>query len=45
MRTQADVLVGIVRAATARVDKIEDQLLAGRLNTKRSRLGGLSDAC
>jgi zinc transporter len=41
MRTQADVLVGIVRAATARVDKIEDQLLAGRLNTKRSRLGGL----
>ncbi|MDM0113094.1 transporter [Variovorax sp. J22R133] len=41
MRTQADVLVGIVRSATDRVDKIEDQLLAGRLNTKRARLGGL----
>jgi zinc transporter len=41
MRTQADVLVGIVRSVTDRVDKIEDQLLAGRLTTKRSRLGGL----
>ncbi|HSV60779.1 MAG TPA: transporter [Variovorax sp.] len=41
MRTQADVLVGIVRSATDRVDKIEDQLLAGRLATRRARLGGL----
>lgn len=41
MRTQADVLVGIVRSVTDRIDKIEDQLLAGRLTTKRSRLGGL----
>lgn len=41
MRTQADVLVGIVRSATARVDKIEDGMLAGRLNTRRARLGGL----
>jgi zinc transporter len=41
MRTQADVLVGIVRSATDRVDKIEDQLLAGRLVAKRARLGGL----
>jgi len=35
------VLVGIVRSVTDLVDKIEDQLLAGRLATKRSRLGGL----
>lgn len=41
MRTQADVLVGIVRSVTDHVDKIEDQLLAGRLATKRSRLGNL----
>lgn len=41
MRTQADVLVGIVRSVTDHIDKIEDQLLAGRLTAKRSRLGGL----
>ncbi|HYP69572.1 MAG TPA: CorA family divalent cation transporter, partial [Variovorax sp.] len=41
MRTQADVLVGIVRSVTDHIDKIEDQLLAGRLTPKRSRLGGL----
>jgi len=41
MRTQADVLVGIVRTATARVDRIEDELLAGRLVARRARLGVL----
>lgn len=41
MRTQADVLVSIVRSVTDHVDKIEDQLLAGRLVAKRARLGGL----
>jgi len=41
MRTQADVLVGIVRTVTDHVDKIEDQLLSGRLVAKRGRLGGL----
>ncbi|MBS0450603.1 MAG: transporter [Proteobacteria bacterium] len=41
MRTQADVLVGIVRSVTEHVDRIEDQLLAGRLVAKRARLGGL----
>ena len=39
MRAQADVLVGIVRAVTGRVDEIEDTLLAGRLKHKRARLG------
>ncbi|MGY4829650.1 transporter [Sphaerotilaceae bacterium SBD11-9] len=41
LRHQADVLVGIVRSVTARVDDIEDELLAGRLNHKRVRLGAL----
>lgn len=41
MRTQADVLVGIVRGVTQRIDGIEDELLAGRLNYKRARLGQL----
>lgn len=41
MRTQADVLVGIVRSVTEHVDRIEDQLLAGRLVARRARLGGL----
>jgi zinc transporter len=41
LRDQADVLVGIVRSVTTRIDDIEDQLLAGRLDTKRARLGGL----
>lgn len=41
MRDQADVLVGIVREVTARVDDIEDQLLAGKLKTKRARMGML----
>ena len=41
MRSQADVLVGIVRSVTGRVDQIEDTLLAGRLDHKRASLGGL----
>lgn len=41
LRTQADVLVAIVRDATARIDGIEDELLAGRLDHKRARLGEL----
>lgn len=41
MHDQGDVLVSIVRNTTTRVDTIEDQLLAGRLNTKRAGLGGL----
>ncbi|RZL57261.1 MAG: magnesium transporter CorA [Variovorax sp.] len=41
MRTQADGLVDIVRGVTSRVDTIEDDLLAGRLDRKRARLGVL----
>ena len=41
LRAQADVLVDIVRGVTARVDQIEDQLLANRLEPKRARLGAL----
>jgi len=41
LRDQADVLMGIVRDAVAKVDKIEDDLLAGRLNHKRENLGAL----
>lgn len=41
LRDQGDVLVAILRDATARVDSIEDSLLAGRLDTKRADLGGL----
>ena len=41
LRAQADVLVDIVRGVTARVDQIEDQLLANRLDAKRARLGAL----
>jgi zinc transporter len=40
-RDQADVLVNIVRQASARVDKVEDSLLAGRLTERRSDLGAL----
>lgn len=39
LRTQADVLVDIVRGVTKRIDGIEDQLLAGRRDTRRARLG------
>jgi len=41
LRAQADVLVDIVRSTTARVDQIEDQLLANRLQPRRARLGAL----
>ncbi|RYF83574.1 MAG: magnesium transporter CorA [Comamonadaceae bacterium] len=41
MRAQADALVGIVRSVTARIDSVEDALLAGRLDQQRARLGGL----
>ena len=41
LRDQADVLIDIVRETVARVDKIEDDLLAERLNTKRASLGNL----
>ena len=41
LRDQADVLMGIVRDAVARVDKVEDELLAGRLDNKRENLGSL----
>lgn len=38
---QADVLVSIVRDAVARVDRVEDNLLAGRLTERRADLGAL----
>ncbi|MDC8756548.1 transporter [Janthinobacterium fluminis] len=41
LRDQADVLVNIVRDAVARVDDIEDKLLAGRVMHKREDLGAL----
>jgi zinc transporter len=41
MRAQADVLVEIVRGVTERIDRIEDELLANRLDHKRARLGAL----
>lgn len=41
LRDQADVLVNIVRVAVARVDDIEDKLLAGRVMHKREDLGAL----
>lgn len=41
MHDQGDVLVNIVRGATARVDDIEDKLLAGRIGKRRADLGTL----
>ena len=41
MHDQGDVLINIVRNTTARVDEIEDSLLAGRLEPKRANLGAL----
>jgi zinc transporter len=41
LRDQEEVLVKIVRDAVARVDDIEDRLLAGRLARKREDLGAL----
>jgi zinc transporter len=39
LRDQAEVLVGIVRSVTSRIDDIEDELLAGKLDHKRVKLG------
>ena len=41
LRAQADVLVGIVRDVTRRVDQVEDDLLDGKLDAKRAKLGQL----
>lgn len=41
LRDQADVLTGIVRDATTRIDEVEDHLLAERLSRKRANLGEL----
>lgn len=41
MRTQADVLVKVVRETTARVDHIEDAILALRYRHPRAQLGNL----
>jgi zinc transporter len=41
LRDQADVLQQIERNAVTRVDQIEDNLLAGRVDAKRSSLGSL----
>jgi zinc transporter len=41
LRDQADALIKIVRDSIAAVDDIEDNLLAGKLNTKRASLGAL----
>ena len=41
LRDQADVLVQIVRRATTKVDGIEDRLLTGRLDLKRTSVGAL----
>ncbi|WP_373991781.1 transporter [Duganella sp. BuS-21] len=41
LRDQADALIKIVRDAIATVDGIEDNLLAGKLTTKRASLGAL----
>jgi zinc transporter len=41
LRDQSDVLMQIVRKSITQVDNIEDKLLAGRLDKKRSQLGQL----
>ena len=41
LRDQADALIKIVRDAITTVDGIEDNLLAGKLTTKRASLGAL----
>jgi zinc transporter len=41
LRDQADVLTRIVRDATGKVDRIEDNLLSGKLKLKRADLGAL----
>jgi zinc transporter len=41
LQDQADVLGDILRKSTARIDRIEDQLLANRNTTERSELGSM----
>ncbi|HSV51317.1 MAG TPA: transporter [Burkholderiaceae bacterium] len=41
LRAQADVLVEIMRNVTRQIDKVEDDLLAGKLDLKRAKLGTL----
>lgn len=41
LRDQADVLTGILRTATSRIDAIEDSLLAERVDRRRHELGAL----
>jgi len=41
LRDQADVMVQIVRDATARVNAVEDGILADRVGSSRARLGAL----
>ncbi len=41
LRDQADVMVQIVRAATSRVNAVEDGILADRVGSSRARLGAL----
>jgi zinc transporter len=41
LHDQGDVLLEIIRRTARKVDGIEDQLLAGRLNTRRMHLGTL----
>ncbi len=41
MQDQSDVLARIARAASTKVDTLEDNLLSGRLATKRADLGAL----
>jgi zinc transporter len=41
MRAQADVLVGIVRDVTGRIDVVEDGLLVGRRDHQRAKLGAM----
>lgn len=41
LRDQADVMVQIVREATTKVDNVEDNLLAHRLDAKRGELGAM----
>jgi zinc transporter len=41
LRDQAEVMVQIVRDATAKVDAVEDKLLANRVGSSRAQLGAL----
>ncbi|KAF1020708.1 MAG: Zinc transport protein ZntB [Paracidovorax wautersii] len=41
LRTQADVLVKVVRGVTSRVDEVEDELLKAKPDHRRARLGEL----